>query len=268
MSLTRMEGHACKTAGGLAEHTFVFAPENGRYFDCWGGHDGSRIRLICTNSGNYAAADCYRYPMSTPMGMLPDTAHIGMYAVDGVCHQSANCFLYSSHAMLNNDVSGYWLSCLSYGPYGKKFNWWQQNVYLPCIRAIPAVEPVAAATHDSPEWTLMQRIRAIHGAARDPYEALLEEGAAVTKYFAPEVDTDRIRGPQSDYLQELDAIIASGLVGEPLADRINDLGRQFQRNLAVCLGADQYERLNGVPAEVQVDLIEPDLRRAAGQRNQ
>lgn len=103
----------------FAEHTYIKCHDNGRYFDCWGGHEsytqGSGVLRFSCN-GLYDVADCYRRPILN----INDTAGIGIYGINGVCHQTANLFLCSSDRVITiaDGVKGYWLSSLAYGIHG------------------------------------------------------------------------------------------------------------------------------------------------------
>ena len=122
MPVRAIEGWATKISDA-ADHTFVrYAVSEGtfKYFGCWNGHDGPDPRNICSSQGDYAVPNCYR---GKPVGGCKDTAEIGVYAVNGVCHQSANCFLYSAspRITLNRRVRGYWLSVGFYGTYAVSY---------------------------------------------------------------------------------------------------------------------------------------------------
>ena len=104
-----------------ADHSYIIAPDDKAFFDCWAdNHFGPEQRMIKAGYGNYALANCYRCSIWN----FPDTAGIGSYAVDGVCHQSANCFLISAGFTLDFSVRGYWFSLFSYGTYGRQYWRW------------------------------------------------------------------------------------------------------------------------------------------------
>ncbi|MBA8962427.1 hypothetical protein JOJ86_006770 [Rhodococcus percolatus] len=262
--LKLLEGWAVETFGKAADHTYVSSPENGKYFNCFGGHAGPNPRKIVEGLGNYAIADCYRqsWIFATPLAGY-DTAGI-IYGIEGVCHQAANRFLYSANVTLDLKVSGYWLSTLLYGVYGTTFRRWLDDWYFPCSSHHPSA---ADGVSEPPEHPLIERIREIHTAANGlpTHTDLVDETAAVTRYFAPDVDPEQFRDIQLQYLQERDTLAESGLTGERLAERLNDLGRRMQGDLVARLGPTQYEKLNGVPADVQVDLIEPNARQVVGE---
>ena len=111
------------------DHSWVCSPGNHRSFECWGGHDGPKKRRIVGGEGSYARADCYR----CPVWPFPDTAGIGIFAVDGICHQSTNCFLYTANRTLTFDVRGYWFSLFSYGTYGRSYRRWLVRPVRPVL---------------------------------------------------------------------------------------------------------------------------------------
>ena len=248
-----------------ADHTYVRCPDNGKFFGCWS-DSYKGVRKIVTGNGNYAVADCYRCPVL----WFPDTACIGSYAVDGVCHQSANCFLFTANVTLNFNVRGYWLSLLLYGTYGKSF-WRWVSLFNSCVRLHPtaaAKEVVVAGASDDP---LPEKIRQLHasahakGAPPDGNEVLMDEAAMVTKHHVPGFDPGKIRGIHADILREKDDITASGLKGRPLADRLNELAARAQDKLAKRLTPEEYKTLMGVGPDQRLNIVENRLADVAGE---
>lgn len=264
MSLQTLEGHAVEI-NDVADHTFVYCPDNKRYFDCWGGHSGPDPRTICSGKGRYAVADCYRGPVI--LGHH-DTAKIGVYAVNGVCHQSANCFLYSTNptATLTTKVRGYWLTVTAYGAYGTLFLPWLAATYAPCRSAHSL-----AAERPDPS-SLAGRLLALHeGVARTAApapeqvrERIIQEGVLVATDAIPGLDLAPVASSHGDFLREKDALIAARLTGVALAERLNAASAVFQRAAASALGADTYERLTGAPAGRTIAIIDPSLAQLAG----
>lgn len=120
--MSTLEGWAIPTtATKYADHTFVYCPDNKSYFGCWAGGDigATDAVKICTGTyeNAYAVANCYRDSLPG----FPDTAGIGVYGYNGVCHQSANCFLYAAGTLLklkNGRPGGLVASTAAYGLYG------------------------------------------------------------------------------------------------------------------------------------------------------
>jgi hypothetical protein len=257
-----LEGWAAKI-NDAADHTYVHSPSNGQYFDCWGSHTGPDLRLICRGDGSYNWANCYR----CPIWALRDTACIGVYAVDGVCHQSTNCFLYSAGVTLNFAVRGYWFSLFSYGTYGRSFlRWLALYGYCSSTQTRGIVQDGTGEGMDEEsagEDRVIEIVRDVHASSvarrspRHPNDVIADETAKVTKHQVPEVEPDQFRDIQLRYLQQKDALIASGIKEEKLAERLNDLARRTQRDIAKRIGRERYERLMGVPAGEELNLTEP-----------
>lgn len=123
--MAKLEGWVTPTAATkYADHTFVYCPNYGFYFNCWGGgdiHGPSAVKNCEGDNGQaYIRANCYRCPV---LG-LPDTAGIGAYGINGVCHQSSNCFLYAAGTTLrivNGRPRGLVQSVGAFGTYGAPY---------------------------------------------------------------------------------------------------------------------------------------------------
>jgi hypothetical protein len=256
------------------DHTWVYAPANHRYFECWGRHEGPNKRRIVVGDGSYTRANCYR----CPVWPFPDTAGIGIFAVDGVCHQSTNCFLYTANRTLDFTVRGYWFSLFSYGTFGRSYQRWLATPYGRCCRTTPRAAVGAASPEEADGLTrapeaedpTIRIVRQIYGRVKDrgtpkhPHTLLADEVAAVTALHAPEIDPRPFREIQLDYLRRKDELIASGHREEQLAKRLDDLARTTQKAIVKRIGREPYERLMGVPPEVTLGLVAPDLAGAAG----
>lgn len=73
----------------IADHTFVVCEQE--RFRCWGGSDTGHREACKVTSGSGKKALCKSTKYRGPM----DSACLGIYAVNGVCHQSTNLFLYA-----------------------------------------------------------------------------------------------------------------------------------------------------------------------------
>ena len=257
------------------DHTYVAHGTQGGpppdYFACWGqSYDLSPDGPVVTGNINYGAANCYRAPVFMPWGEYPDTAAIGIYGVNGVCHQSCNCFLFSAGVGLNFSVGGYWASLLAYGPWGTQFvYWWFPWVYGPCAMFNP---PVAAEAPEAPaaEPTVVDKLRDLYAEFRaqsrppDSHEVIIREAATVVKHFQPDIDPSVYRDLHARFLGDKDAAIATGDTGHALADRLNGLSKKLQEDLEHRIGPAHYTRLSGVGPGHRLDLIDPSLARATG----
>jgi hypothetical protein len=255
--------------GQYAAHTYIRCPDQGTYFDCWGNHqsptEGAGI-LRFTCQGVYEVADCYRRNIVA----VKDTAGIGVYGVNGVCHQTANLFLYSTGRAITlaDGVKGYGASVLAYGIYGdfNPFNLpaqqlflklWKSTVYDPCY------EKYRKRRHPGNE--LFQRLEQLYKTATKkklfmkPHEMIHREAALLAEQGIPEIDTAIFKDIHLDFLKEKHSLIDTGLKGRRLAEKINDLAAEFQKALAVRIGYQAYEKLTGVEAGTTVSLVDPDI---------
>lgn len=256
--MTTMQGWAVHLSA-VADHTYVGNGNSSHtpseYYACWGQSYTPGNTLICSGNGNTAIANCYRDPL---LG-FPDTAGIGIYAVNGVCHQSANCFLLSANVELNLNVRGYWLTVVVYGPYGTLFPAWLLGTYAWCSfwNGGPMKEEAVPA-----EPTVADKIRGLYsgymaqGQPPTPHEAIISQAAIVGQHHEPELDPASYQDLQAQFLKDKDAVVAKGKTGRALADELNALSKQLQTELAKRLGASMYKKLTGFDAGVTVDIIE------------
>jgi hypothetical protein len=93
---------------------------------------------------------------------------------------------------------------------------------------------------------------------------IISEAAATTRQFAPEVDPASFQELHAGLLERKDAIIASGVTGRELAEALNALAVETQRELTERVGAEAYQKLMGVDAGETLGIVEPDLAEAAG----
>lgn len=258
-----------------ADHTWVRSPANGQFFDCWGGHSGPNQRRVTYGNGNYTRANCYR----CHIWPFRDTAGIGIYAVDGVCHQTTNLFLYSAGRTLNFNVRGYWFSVFSYGTYGRSFLRWLAVPYGTCSWFGARTMSMAAGGDGDDESEvsadeedeIIRIVRDVYagpvsarGKQKHPHELLIEETEKVTKHELPEIDYEKLRRVQLDYLQKRDDVIARGHKEEQLAKRLDDLARKVQKDILKIVGTEHYEQLMGVKPDQFLGIVEPNLADAAG----
>jgi hypothetical protein len=214
---------------------------------------------------------------------LPDTAGIVPYAVDGVCHQAANRFLFSARITLNYKVRGYWFSNIAYRTWGKSYPAWLAASYLPCsishavpgAVAAPAAMPVAEAAGDS---ELFNKIQMVHSSvpkmiagmeSRDPAEIAREisvrDMVAHASFQVPELDPEKIAEIHRQFLKERDAVLSDQLKGTALSDKVNSMMKDVQLALADSLDSETYRKLSGgiEPGET-VDVVDREIAAKAG----
>jgi hypothetical protein len=266
------------SGGPWLDHTYVGqGPGAGNnppadYFGCWAqGFYETQYPSAPVVSGNinYNCANCYRDTILS----YHDTAGIGIYGVNGVCHQSANCFLFSAGpwaVTLNFSVLGYWASLLAYGTYGTNFPWWLAAVYEWCSWWNPAIAPEMPQAAAAAEPPVVGELRDLYASflaqpkPPDSHDVIIKEAETVVRHHIPGFDPSVYRDLHKGFLSEKDAAIATGATGKALADKLNDLSKQLQLAVADRVGPEHYKKLNGVDAGQTAYLCDPRLEAAVG----
>ena len=272
--MSTLEGWAIPTVvTAYADHTFVYCPDNEKYFGCWaGGSIGGKDAVqICagTHENAYAVANCYR----DSLPWCPDTAGIGIYGINGVCHQSANCFLYAAGALLtlkNGRPGGLLASLAAYGFYGTAVARWYATNYWWCSGKKDGVtatskDMVFRETHQSHE-----RLRTQSQTPKDA-DLKISDLAIFLKHAVPGLDLEAIADLQRSYLQEHEGYLRAELpdipevkvIDEKSAERVNTLSRQFQKALAQQVGPDNFLKLTGRAPGETIELIDPRILESA-----
>ena len=273
MSNDGFEGWAYKLSD-VADHTWVDCPGHG-HFVCWGGSSGPDNRKIVSGSGNnYKVANCYRKPAFGHN----DTAGI-IYAVNGVCHQTANLFMYPARTVLNYTVRGYWASVLAYSVYGTApvigpgafFLGWLAAVYNPCYQQYKDAAMVDDAGGKVGGDGLFAKIQSVYegldeeGAAANAHDIAVRELAVLTEHAGKGVDPAAFEDLHREFLSRRDDLLASGVNGRELADRMNRLLHETQRAIAERIGSEVFASLNGTEPGEFLDVVDAEIAtRAAG----
>jgi hypothetical protein len=266
-----------QAAGMWLDHTYVgqgpgtatTPPPD--YFACWAPHfDVTQYPAAPVVSGsiNYNCANCYRRSLFG----FPDTAGIGIYGVNGVCHQSTNCFLYSAGpwmVTLNpRVVLGYWASLTAYGIYGTGYLLWLAGTYGVCSWFNPAV--VAAMPEAAPEPAVTGKLRDLYASFQvqpeppDLHEMIIRESATVVQDAVPGLDPSAYKDLHAEFLSQKDAAIATGETGRVLADKLNGISKEFQLAVSGRVGTELYTQLTGMERDQTTYLCDPRLADATG----
>jgi len=255
--------------GEYAEHTYLRCPDRDAYFNCWGNHASPKqepgVRHFACQ-GLYEVADKYRRPFM----QAQDTAGIGVYGVNGVCHQTANLFLYSTGRMLTvaDGVKGYAITCLAYGPYGDYgllnaplqapfLAMWKASVYDPCYEAyLDGGEPGGSLFH----WMKQLHNEIVSLKLKiDPFEILHRQAAILVEQAVPGLLANVFKDLHLDFLKEKRQVLAAKLPAEKSAATINDLSCQFQQALGERIGDDAYQKLTGLKPGNTINIINPAI---------
>lgn len=254
----------------LAEHTYVRAPDNGpAYFDCWGGHrdPDHPSRKLTYGNGSYAVANCYRGPT---LDGHKDTAYL-VYGVTGVCHQTANRFLYSASGWLPENwvwvwkAKAYALSHTAYGDYGSDWLSFRDIRYGSCRAKHGGglSKDESAGQQPGKESGLTAFYQGIEKADVSPLELVTGSFAAlVREHLGAKFETRKLSELQRDLLQRKDQVAESDLKGEAFAHELNALFLEFQDRAATHLDPADYEALFGYPPGKRVLIVNPEVTAA------
>jgi hypothetical protein len=277
MDLFELWSYDINGLGDYAEHTYIRCPDKNTYFNCWGDHQsttqgpGTR-RFSC--QGIYDVANCYRNDILN----IKDTAGIGIYGINGVCHQTANLFLYSTGRAITigDGVRGYALSSLAYGIYGdlNPFNNpaqpiflsnWIKTVYDPCYQKI--------VPRGNAGETLFLDLQKLHKSLVKGFqigrnELIHNESAILIKQIVPDIDTNQFKNIHLDFLEKKTEVIRKGFEGEKLAIQINQFAEQIQKSLADKIGGKTYEKLTGLKVGETLNIVDPAIAAKAAQQRQ
>jgi hypothetical protein len=297
MSKNTLQGWCTPTLDGYADHTFVYCPEAKSYFNCWGGGDITKEDTVLVCSKEYEGAYCRANNYRVSIGIAKDTAGVGIYGVNGVCHQSANLFLYSAGTVLPLTKSrprGIIASHAMYGFYGTNipgpggvttwgihFAAWYSAFYLQaktrCLFSIDESEKLEINSDDS----LFQKVNGLHSSVFERNQNILSaedlivnEFKIIAKEMAPDIDVNQFEGIHRDFLKEKDDILKSakiygdkpeeiklpqGKTAEEVVEKLNDLICEFQKSLAESVGSSHYEQLTGNKQNEIFRLIDPRI---------
>ena len=257
----------------VLDHTYVTSTD-GMSWGCWADADGGRE--ICRGPGDQRIADC----LSQPWG----TASI-VYALTGVCHQTANRILRPSRQTVCQ-AQGYAASWALYGPYGHSasasfldpvlFAWKSQEAI--CGVSDSDADPVwlAANARPDPYFEAVSAAHAAMGKAVQQNRATEQEAAdevsraeldalvsnrIVTALAAAKLDS--IARSRRDMLAELQGPLQRGFPDRlsiaDAADRANRLVNDFLASAAQSLTADEFKSLFDFAPGTRVVAARPKI---------
>ncbi|MDL1909309.1 hypothetical protein FBQ81_01250 [Chloroflexi bacterium CFX6] len=280
------------------DHTFVYCntdidgvSNDNKTFQCWSdnNHTDSAVPIASgTALHAYEIANCYRYPAFG----RKDTAGIGIYLYNGVCHQSANCFLFAANAgpmwyirdeTKDTRPNGLWASYLLYGPYGAvspgvgraiHASEWVGLAYKPCKKKFQE----QAKRSELPEENLL--ISALQKLYSDSLKRSVpipteefpaHEASTIAQYYG--IDISPFFEKHIDLLNEKNEILTPGTrrslstSNEDVAKKLNDLAVRMQDELEKSIGRDNYEKLTGMPSGQQALPIDVEIAKSINYEN-
>ena len=283
---TTLYGHAVHIPQllNLADHTYVTSSD-GLVWPCWGGSTGGSI--ITTGLGNSAAANCDSIPLRLA-GII--------YAITGVCHQTANRILLPSG---KNVIAarGAWASYITYGILGMDLPGGLPGV-CPIFLAKAAVcalanpktahlKAKASGSSDSSgdeETSLIKDIISLHEEATPNLymelkgEAGFNENAELSSKISEGETNIMVKhrlgagydttktGQLVDLRTELTkdtkdciaSIVAADSTADSLAQTMNDELRKTLVKMKEVLGENDYEKFFG-HSDTDIKVVDPEI---------
>lgn len=272
------------------DHTFILTGGN-EVFRCWGSatKDKSKsveLRKSGTIPNAYNTANCYRFNVDLFGKLRKDTAGIGVYGVNGVCHQSTNCFLLSVGGILEINhfgrPHGLLISVAAYGIYGTLIIWWPSepdNPVKPNQDSIydywwyqQVFTPCAEENHwniASPSNTLFDSIHTFYKKVEhtvvknDPHYLRVNELRIFMKHHIPDHDELAYHELHREKLNAIEKVISDLKPGYPInessAKRINEASHNFQYKLAKKIGTENYKKVTGLEAGEVINILDKDI---------
>jgi hypothetical protein len=192
-----------------------------------------------------------------------------VYSVNGVCHQSANCFLFSSGQTLDaTQVRGAIASYALYGMWGTAYLSWYDLFYRDCARLAFGIDPESDKDQADVD-PLIDIVQRVHfGAAKastDPIFVLIDEFRAIMGHYIPELGGETFFDEAHEqYLRTRDLLIDQ-YVGPELVARLNESAHAMQVELRDRVGPEHYMTLMAVDLpSTTLDVVDPTLSLAAG----
>jgi hypothetical protein len=267
--MATLTGYAVKISWLGADHTYVLSSE-GHKWGCWGRDAGGKA--ICSGNGSASVANCISQPKSTS-GLI--------YAVTGVCHQTANRILYPARAIVSR-ARGYWASSLVYGTYGTDGLAW---IIRRTACGMAKGAETSAATGRSAglstargEVGYLKAIDALYTTAAKKAASPLALGRALAKpsnlvlmetdiTVAYRLGKDARPTSVSGVKKMQKALFANKVTldgkynnnqisKKKYADRVNDLVKKMLDRAEKELGAEQFTRIFGLERGERIGLVD------------
>jgi len=277
--------------GKYADHTFVYCTNKDSSFKCWGSanRNDPYAAKVCSGEDNKAYCRANKYRLS--IGNFEDTAGVGVYAINGVCHQSANLFLYSAGITLPLNQPrprGILASHALYGIYGSDYpggtvTWlshfaaWNTTVYTQAkVRCWFSVSKALGVMPDSSQ-DLISKITQLHfkqSSVRtdknSPSEIMVsslvpQEMELLFSHYLTKVDSNIIRKVHEEIISRKEEIFSK--YGLFMSTNMKTV-KEFPKGKSV---EDMVKELNGLALEFQSQLAEKlgsdDFVRINGDKN-
>lgn len=257
-----------------ADHTYVTSSD-GYVWPCWGRSSGGHS--ICAGVGSSASANCFSQTDSQA-GIL--------YALTGVCHQTANRILYPAGVIVSA-AGGYWASVLLYGTYGTStlpslIEWEIRKGRCGGVagdmmaNARGAVAAGTVVQADPALRTYLDKVNDLYAAQANAATLSMLSNAAQPDILGQELklmadyrlanaapDMAPLQGEQTKTLARKAALdqqlITKQLTPAEYARKVNALVGELLSKSVTLLGEQTHTRLFGVAPGASVELVDSDI---------
>ena len=272
--MATLTGWAIAIGATGADHTYVTSSD-GYVWPCWGRSSGGHP--ICSGVGSSASANCFSQT-SSQAGIL--------YALTGVCHQTANRILFPARAIVSA-AGGYWASVLLYGTYGTStlpslIEWEVRKGRCGGVasdmmaNARGVVAAGAAAQADPALQAYLAKVNGLYAAQAQAATLNLLGNAAQPDILGQELklmadyrladaapDMAPLQGEQASTLARkavLDQqLISKHLTPAEYAQQVNALLGELLSKSVSLLGEKTHTQLFGVAPGASIQLVDSDI---------
>jgi hypothetical protein len=228
------------------------------YWFCWGDFHSNGATpahpdgYIGSSPGDLALARCICESNLDSRGNPPAQGTIFSYGIDGVCHQLANQVLWATKGTGTSPLTvrlarGYGTSIFFFGTYGRQVAAWRHRV-----ASCPAAgvggggsgNQIMSTSSEPPDLRGDEFEKTARAVLRDDSRRLQ---ALLT-----------LREEATRRISQFHALADETKGRTPTATELNGVYNDFCKQAAKLLGDRQFEQIFGVPAGVNVNIVDPE----------
>lgn len=266
--------YALKMGGTNLDHTYATSSD-GNVWPCWGRSSGGEM-IVGGHIGNSKQADFMSSPKS----------HAGLvYALNGVCHQTANRILYFTNETVHK-AAGYWASTAMYGTYGGSCNSiiklvtfieWKKRIKKGKNISSDSIKANSASENE--DKSMMEYLAKVKGLYElDMDETKFAKFADENDFLAQELDfmadfklgadksekdVEFLKDCQTSMLAEKDKLdmnlINNNITVEDYTNKVNKLMSDFLRESSSQLGKETHMKLFNITADDDIQIVDPSM---------
>ncbi|MCP1994322.1 hypothetical protein [Flavobacterium sp. HSC-61S13] len=262
----------------VADHTYVTTEDKKLVWGCWGGHTGGQ--KVAQGEANKEITVCIA---GSDGSSGEGTAGVLVYAVNGVCHQTANRILRDTRQTVYK-AKGYAASWALYGPYGTispggmkdplwiiretkcGIKWWSKDpLWLNNSTTSDIYYEELSNFYSDLNDNLQQNKL---GSAKE-VEILLYTGelkALAKSRLSEELSLEKINSIVKYQIQMKDELsvfslknINNNTLGRENADNINKILNIFLQKVATTITESEYEAIFDCKPGIEISVVNPEF---------